>query len=182
MHGAKVDAGCRVTGIDGQNLLIERNGALLFGGFLSLHRLEESVVRVAARRTQRRRIGNSRRAFQSVGTLEVKQQLAADRVNHGAVMAKGNPRAGTHHAGFEQRIGHAGYRLHGQDGIADGSGRHGFLAQNAQRAQLAKILEGINLLLRNQSGSLPPLQLAGTDLHDAQHVLTAIAGHSSLLP
>ena len=53
-----------------------------------------------------------------------------------------------------------------------------FLAQRAQGPQLPKILEGIGLLLGNQSGSLPPLQLVGTDLQDAQHVLTAIAGHS----
>jgi hypothetical protein len=32
----------------------------------------------------------------------------------------------------------------------------------------------------NDAGSLPALQLAGADLQDAQHVLTAIAGHSSM--
>ena len=45
-----------------------------------------------------------------------------------------------------------------------------------------EILEGVGLLLRNQPGSLPPLQLAGTDLQDAQNVLTAIAGHSCRAP
>ena len=55
---------------------------------------------------------------------------------------------------------------------------NGFLAQRTENAQLAEILKTISLLLGNKSGSFPPLQLAGTDLHDAQHVLTAIAGHS----
>jgi hypothetical protein len=60
--------------------------------------------------------------------------------------------------------------------------RHGLLAQHAQYPQLTQILKTVALLLSNELSPLPPLQLTGTNLQDAQYVLAAIAGHSSLLP
>jgi hypothetical protein len=77
---------------------------------------------------------------------------------------------------------HAGDGFHGQDRLADRGGGHVFRTQRAQRAQLPEILKAIDFLLGNQSGSFPGLQLTGTDLEDAQNVLTAIAGHSWMLP
>jgi hypothetical protein len=66
--------------------------------------------------------------------------------------------------------------------VAD-EGRGDFvLAQSAEGAELAQVLEGIGLALGDDAGALPALKLTGADLKDAQYVLTAIAGHSSLLP
>ena len=97
-------------------------------------------------------------------------------------MAEGQARSGAHHARLEQRVGHAGDGFHGQDGFADRGRGHVVRAQRAQGAQLPEILKAIEFLLGNQPGSLPGLQLTGTDLEDAQNVLTAIAGHSWMLP
>ena len=60
--------------------------------------------------------------------------------------------------------------------------RHSFLAQHAQGPQLTQILKAVALLLRDEFSPLPPLQLAGANLQDAQYVLAAIAGHFSVLP
>ena len=54
--------------------------------------------------------------------------------------------------------------------------------RRAQRAQLPEVLKRIELLLRDEPGSFPGLQLAGADLEDAQNVLTAITGHAWMLP
>jgi len=93
-------------------------------------------------------------------------------------MAEGEAGAGAHHAGLEQRLVHAGYGLHGHDGVADGCGGHIFLAQGADGAQLAQVLKAVGLFGGNEVGAFPRLQLARADGEDAQHVLTAIAGHS----
>jgi hypothetical protein len=114
--------------------------------------------------------------------LEVEEQLPANGVDHRSAVPEGQPRPGPHQARFQQRIGHARHRLHGHNRMADGRHGHIFFAQDAQDAQLAEVLEAVALLLGNKSRPLPSLQLAGADLQDAQHVLAAIAGHSSVLP
>jgi hypothetical protein len=47
---------------------------------------------------------------------------------------------------------------------------------------LSQVLKRIGLLLRDESGSFPTLHLAGADLQYSLDVLTAVAGHSSVLP
>ena len=113
---------------------------------------------------------------------QIKKQLAADGVNHRAVMAKSQPRPGRTRHASSSGLRHPGHRLHGHNGIPDRGRRNSVLAQRAQGPQLPQILKAVSLLLGNQVRALPPLELAGTDLQDAQHVLTAIAGHSSMLP
>jgi hypothetical protein len=93
-------------------------------------------------------------------------------------MAEGEARSGAHQAGLKQRVGHAGHSFHGQDRVADGSGWDVIFAKDAQSSKLAQILESVSVLLGDECGSFPPLQLMGTDLQYAQNVLTAIAGHS----
>ena len=44
---AQVDAGRRILRIDGQNLLVEVDGALLFAGFLGLNRGMEALLQAA---------------------------------------------------------------------------------------------------------------------------------------
>ena len=66
--------------------------------------------------------------------LEVEEQLAADGVDHGAVMAEGQAGTCTHNARLEERVGHAGDSLHGPDGVADRGGGHVFRAQRTQDA------------------------------------------------
>ena len=129
---------------------------------------------------QRRRA--RQRRLRPAHALEVEEQLAADGIDHGAVMAEGQARAGAHHARLEQRVAHAGHGFHGQNRVADRGRGHVVLAQRAQRAQLPQILKAVDFLLGDQPGSFPGLQLAGTDLEDAQNVLTAIAGHAWMLP
>ncbi len=113
-----------------------------------------------------------------VKTVKVEKQLAANGIDHGAVMAEGEARSGAHEAGFKQRVGHAGHSFHGQDGVANGGSGNIVFAKDAQGSELTQILEGVSVLLGDESGSFPPLQLVGTDLQNAQNVLTAIAGHS----
>ncbi|SPE19876.1 hypothetical protein SBA5_250106 [Candidatus Sulfotelmatomonas gaucii] len=96
-------------------------------------------------------------------------------------MPEGQARAGTNHASLKQRVRHAGDGLHGENGVADGRGGNVVLAQRTQDAELPKVLEAIKFVLGNQSGSFPGLQLTGTELKDAQNILTAIAGHSGVL-
>ena len=45
--GAQVDAGGRVLRIDRENFLVERDGALLFAGFLGLDRGMEALLKAA---------------------------------------------------------------------------------------------------------------------------------------
>src|ERR1700733_9803130 len=59
--------------------------------------------------------------------------------------------------------------------------RNIFLAQRTQRSQLTQILESVNFALADEPRSFPPLQLAGTDLQNPQHILAAKAVHSSML-
>jgi hypothetical protein len=81
------------------------------------------------------------RPVHPVKALEVEQQLAANGIDHGAVVAEGEPRAGADQAGLQQRIGHSGHGLHGHNRVPDRSCGHIVFAQGAQRPQLAKILE-----------------------------------------
>ena len=111
-------------------------------------------------------------------TFEIKQQLTPNGIHDGAMVAEGKPSSGADKAGLEERVVHAGHRFHRQNRIPDGSRGHIVLAQDAQSSQLPQVLECIGLLLGDESGSFPPLKLVGTDLQDAQNVLTAIAGHS----
>jgi hypothetical protein len=115
-------------------------------------------------------------------TLKIKQQLPPDRVNHRPVATESEPRSGPHQTCFKQRIGHAGHGLHGHNGVPDRCRWYILFSQDAQDPQLSEILKGVTLLLGNEAGSLPPLQLAGTDLQNPQHILAPIAGHSSVLP
>jgi hypothetical protein len=126
---------------------------------------------------------NSRcdRSGNLINALEVEQQLPANGVNHCSAMAKCKARPGTDETCFKQRIRHSRDSFHSHYRVPDGSCRDVVLAEDAQSPQLAKVLEGVALLLGNQSGSLPPQQLAATYLQDAQHVLTAITGHSGVL-
>jgi hypothetical protein len=116
-----------------------------------------------------------------VEPLEIEEQLATDRIDHSATAAKCESSAGANEARLQERIGHAGYCAHGDDRVANGSGRNVFFPQDTQGPQLAKILECVGLLRGNESGSLPSEQLVGTDLQDSQNILTAITGHSSML-
>ena len=68
--------------------------------------------------------------------LEVEEKLAADGIDHGAVMAESEAGTGAHNAGLKKRVGHAGDGLHGQDGVADRGRGHGFSTQRTQDAQL----------------------------------------------
>ena len=113
-----------------------------------------------------------------VKTVKVEKQLTANGIDHGTVMAEGEARSGAHEAGFKQRVGHAGHSFHGQDGVANRGSGYIVFAKDAQGSELTQILEGVSVLLGDESGSFPPLQLVGTDLQNAQNVLTAIAGHS----
>jgi hypothetical protein len=92
-----------------------------------------------------------------VKTFEVEQQLPTDGVHHSTVMAEGKACTGSNHASLQERIGHTGHGLHGQDRIPDAGCRHIVLAQDAQSSQLTQILECIGRLLGNESGSFPPL-------------------------
>ena len=118
------------------------------------------------------------RLVKPVEAFEVEQQLAANGIDHGAVMAEGEARSGAHQAGLEQWVGHAGHRFHGEDRVADGGGGNVVFTKDAQSSELPQILKCVGLLLGDESGSFPSLQLMGTDLQYAQNVLTAIAGHS----
>ena len=182
VDGAEVDRGRRVVGIEGENFLIEGNGAWLFAGFLGTDCSQKAFLK--GTRTCGRGAAQGL-GFRGSGgdcllaaALEVEEELAADGIDHGAVMAEGQARTGAHNARLEERVGHAGDGLHGQDRFADGGRGHVFSTQRTQDAQLPQILEAINLLLRDQSGSFPGLQLTGTHLEDAQNVLTQIGGQS----
>ena len=170
--------------VDGKNLLVEIDGALLLAGFLGLNRRMEALLEAArvgeADAAQRSRAPGS--LLRPTHALEVEEQLAADGIDHGAAMAEGETRSRAHHTRLQQRIAHAGNRFHGQDGIANRRGGHFIFAQRSKRAQLAQILEAIDFFLGDEPGSFPGLQLAGADFKDAQDVLTAITGHAWMLP
>jgi len=93
------------------------------------------------------------------------------------VVPEGQPRSGSHQARLKQRIRHAAtafmatieWRINARDV---------FLAQRAQDSQLPR--SGMcSSAAGNDAGALQPCN-CGTDLQDAQHVLAAIAGHSSM--
>src|ERR1035437_4046065 len=97
-------------------------------------------------------------------------------------MTESQPRAGSNQARFQQRIRHSGHSLHGHNGMSNRSCGHVVLAQGAQGSQLSQVLKGVGLLRGNQLSPFPPLQLAGTDLQNPQHIRAAIAAHSFTLP
>jgi len=181
--GSEVDVRGSIGGIFAENLLVQRDGALLFAGFFGLDSSEKQVLgaRCGRRATAMEEFGCP---FGTVAgdAVEIKEELAADRVEDRALRAEREARAIADEAGFEKGVGHAGNSFHGHDGVSDGSGRYGFFAEGADGAQLAEVLEGIGVLLRNESGSFPSHKLAGTNLQDSQNILAAIAVHSSMLP
>ena len=184
----QVDPGRREVRIALHHLPVKLDGAILLARLFGLHRLQKHLLHtprsVRRRPTQRRRLGTGRRpAHLLFRALEVEEQLPSDGVHHRPIVPESQPpRPGPHQARLLQRICHARHRLHGHNRVPDRRHRHVFLAQGAQDAQLAQVLEAVALLLGNNSRPLPPLQLAGADLQDAHDVLAAIAGHSSVLP
>src|ERR1700735_3563591 len=88
---SQVDAGSRVLGIDRQNLLVECDGAILLACFLSFPRGLEALLKAArvghADAAQRRRACGS--LLLRAHAFEVKEQLAADGIDHGAPMTEG---------------------------------------------------------------------------------------------
>ena len=183
VDGSEVDVRGSVGGIVVKDLFVERDGAVLVSGFFSLDGSNKKIGcalsadgAVAAQRSR------NRTGAGLLETVEIEEELAADGVDHGTLAAESQAGSVPNEAGLEQRIGHARDGLHGDDGMADGGGRDVVFAQSAEGAELAKILEGVGLLLRDESGFFPTEQLAGTDLQDSQDILTAIAGHSSMLP
>jgi hypothetical protein len=76
------------------------------------------------------------------------------------MVAEGQPRPGAHQARLQQRIGHPGHGLHGQNRVPDRRRGHILLAQARSGPQLPKILEGVSLLLR-ESARLAPTPATG---------------------
>jgi len=118
-----------------------------------------------------------RRAVHVFKPLEVKEQLAADGIDHGAHVAEGEARAGAHQAGLSR-----GLAIPATAFIAT-------IECRIEAAETSSSRRARNVLSWPSSGMCrsaaaesvlraPTLQLVGTDLEDTQHVLTAIAGHS----
>jgi hypothetical protein len=103
----------------------------------------------------------------AIQALEVEEQLPPYWIHYGAAMPEGQTRASAHEACLKQGIRHARDSLHGENRMPDRGSRDTLLAQGAECLQLTKLLECVGLLLRDETGSLPPKQLAGTDLQDA---------------
>ena len=140
VDGAEVDRGRRVVGIERKNLLIEGDGAWLFAGFLGVDCSQKAFLkgtRISGRgAAQEHGFRGSGGDCLLATALEVEEELAANGIDHSAVMAEGQTRTGAHNARLEERVGHAGDGLHGQDRFADRGRGHVFCTQRTQNAQL----------------------------------------------
>jgi hypothetical protein len=165
-----------------QHLFVERNSAVLVAGFFCLHGCDEQLLNTASSlilgSAQRANLGGRGRLLEAI---EVKEKLASDGINDGAIATKGHTRSGADERCLLKRVRDARYSLHGGDGVTNGGGGYVFFTQRAQRPQLPEILKAVGLALGDEPCSFPPLQLAGADLQDPQHILAAKAGHSSML-
>ena len=183
VDGAQVDVGRGVARIAREDLFVEGDGAVLLAGLLGLHGGEKEVLRVLCAAGQSRARAKETARFRR-GIDPAARSRRATGGEWGRPWrhcSESQASSGADQARLEKRIGHSATALMATMECADGSGGHVFLAQDAQGPQLAEILEGVGLLRGNESGSLPTQQLAGTDLQDPQNILTAIAGHSSML-
>ena len=184
--GAQIDARRGVIGIDGENLFVELDGAMLFARFLGLNGGLESLlnaVRCGSRRTAA--MDRGRRRAKQVSVLPCARSRRATGGGWDPPSRRDGERPGA--CPCAPRALRATDwpcpRLLSWRAPSRGCSPQGTSSSrsDAQCAQLAKILKAVMFQSGNQPGSFPGLQLAGTDRKDAQNVLTAIAGHSDLL-
>ena len=174
--GPKVDGRGRMARIEPEDVLVKLRGFDLFACLFEAYGLKKeasSAVDDLGRTEDRDLLFD-----QVVMALEVEDELARDRLHHGAGMAEEQARTISYGGGFLQRVGHAGDGLHGMNAGTDTSRREPGGAKVAQLAQLNEILKAVGVGKGNKACMLPRSQLFGADAEDAKDILTAIAGHS----
>ena len=174
--GPEVDGGGGVAGIEPEYVLVKLGRLDLLACLFEAYGLKKEASGAVddLRRTEDRDFLFN----QIVVALEVEDELACDRLHHGAGMAEEQARSISYRGRFLQRVGHAGDGLHGMNAGADTGRREAGGAEIAQLAQLNEILKAVGVGKGNKACMLPRSQLFGADAEDAKDILTAIAGHS----